>query len=188
MKTIVLIFLIALSAITLQAQTVTLDWSNTIGGTALDRGTSIATDNANNTYTTGYFRYSADFDPGSNMTILTATGFAAFVCKFSPAGNLVWAKAFQANGQSYGHAIALDNNNNVLVTGYFTGTVDLDPGIDSLNVSSAGFNDAFICKLDSAGNLVWGKTLSGVGEQKGYAIATDNAGSVYTIVRLPEML
>ena len=181
MKSLLLSFLIALSAFALRAQTVTLDWSNSIGGTALDRGTSIAVDDANNTYTTGYFRYTADFDPGAGITTLTANSFAAFVCKFSPAGGLIWAKAFQTTSQSYGHAITVDHNNNVLVTGYFSGTIDLDPGTDSLNVASTGFNDAFICKLDSAGNLVWGKTFAGTEEQKSYAIGTDNAGNVYTV-------
>ena len=47
----------------------------------------------------------------------------------------------------------LDAAGNVVVTGYFSGTVDFDPGLGVSNLASAGDNDIFVVRLSGAGDL-----------------------------------
>lgn len=65
------------------------------------------------------------------------------------------------------------------ITGSFEGTVDFDPGIGELNLSSLGETDAFIQKLDPNGNLCWVKRLGGALKESGTAIALDVNNNVY---------
>jgi hypothetical protein len=49
-------------------------WASRMGGPNIDRGRGIAVDSAGKVYTTGYFRGTADFDPGPGTYNLTSAG------------------------------------------------------------------------------------------------------------------
>jgi hypothetical protein len=42
---------------------------------------------------------------------------------------------------------------NIYTIGHFFGTMDFDPGEEILNISSSGYEDNYIQKLDSDGKL-----------------------------------
>jgi hypothetical protein len=91
----------------------------------------------------------------------------------------VWAKGIGGQGSDGGHAIATDGLGNIYTTGIFLGTVDFDPGPGVFNLTSIGttFNDAFVCKTDTAGNFIWAKALGGSDADAGRSIAYDASGS-----------
>jgi len=63
-------------------------WAKRIGGSSQDRGYSISVDSTGNTYVTGYFKGSVDFDPGTGNTNLSSAGNAdVFVLKLSSSGD-----------------------------------------------------------------------------------------------------
>jgi len=101
--------------------------------------------------------------------------------KLNSAGNFVWVKATGGTNtdKDYGHGIAVDGAGNVYTTGYFAGTADFDPGPGTFNLTSAGIDDIFVSKLDSAGNFIWAKAMGGTSVGEGYGIAVDGAGNVY---------
>jgi hypothetical protein len=68
---------------------------------------------------------------------------------------------------------------NILITGYFFGTADFNPGSGTYAMTSLGVNDAYILKLDPTGSFVWAKQLGGTSNDAGYGIESDNAGNVY---------
>ena len=154
-------------------------WAKSFGGIEMDRGYSIAIDAEGNVYTTGYFIDTVDFDPGTGVTNLSAVGGKdIFILKLDPNGNFVWAKSF---GGTEGIGIAIDGMGNVITTGYFSDTVDFDPGTGVMNLTSAGETDIFILKLDANGNLLWAKSCGGywiVGG--GISITFDATNNVYT--------
>ncbi|HVT82703.1 MAG TPA: LEPR-XLL domain-containing protein, partial [Phycisphaerae bacterium] len=81
--------------------------------------------------------------------------------------NLLGAFGFGTTSP-YGQAItgmAVDASGDIVVTGNFQGTVDVDPSVTTQNISSQGsFNyDSFLAKYHSDGTLVWVKTLSSPG-------------------------
>src|SRR5687767_9620840 len=84
---------------------------------------------------------------------------------------------------SIGEAIAVDSFGNVYTTGAFFATADFDPSASgTYNLTSAGYGDIFISKLNSSGNFVAAGRIGGNSfyEDYGYAIMADDSGNVYT--------
>lgn len=77
-------------------------------------------------------------------------------------------------------AVTNDEDGNVYLTGYFSGTVDFNPGEEVLSLSSFGKKDCYVEKLDTDGNLLWVKALNeNGGQDTGKAIVTDGWGNVF---------
>lgn len=62
------------------------------------------------------------------------------------------------------------------VTGYFEGTVDLDPGVGVQTFTSKGSRDVFIQKFDRYGNLKWVRTMGGTLADEGVAVTASTGG------------
>lgn len=76
--------------------------------------------------------------------------------------------------------IALDSTGNIIVSGYFSGTVDFDPGTANYPLTSNGGNDIFLAKYDSAGNFIWAINIGSAGEEFNYSDpAVDEYGNIY---------
>jgi hypothetical protein len=159
-------------------------WAVSAGTSVNTTSTSIATDASGNTYITGYFYGTADFDPGAgtfNLTSLPTDIWGdIFILKLDASGNFVWAKQIGGAYDDYANAIAVDTSGNIYLTGNFYLTVDFDPGPGIFNLTTTGNRDIFILKLNSVGNFVWAKNVGGIGDDKGYGIALDNSGNIYT--------
>jgi hypothetical protein len=181
-KTANLILLTFLTFLTAFGQNVDLEWVKSIGGTDDDRGNSMTIDSQGNTYTTGNFQGTVDFDPGVGEFILTSKGENdIYVQKMDAGGEFVWAISMGSDAYlERGESISIDIEGNIYVTGSFEGTVDFDPGVNIVNLISNGGSDFFIQKLDSAGNLLWAKNIGGTNYEYSNFIITDNQGNVYT--------
>jgi hypothetical protein len=122
--------------------------AKSFGGTLNDVGTSISLDATGNVYTTGRFHGTVNFDPGSGAVNLTSNGGTdVFIQKLTSSGNLVWAKSFGGSSSDNAASIFVDASGNIYTTGYFSGTVDFDPGSGTVNLTSNGSSDVFIQKL-----------------------------------------
>jgi len=93
---------------------------------------------------------------------------------------LEWAKQIGGNGGGVGRAITTDANGDVFTTGYFSGTVDFDPGTGVQDLTSVGNSDIFVQKLDAGGNFLWVKQMEATVSGEGQSITIDTDGSVYT--------
>ncbi len=162
-------------------------WVKTMGGQYSESGASIAVDITGNIYTIGMFEATVDFNPGPALYNITAIGdHDIFISKLDSAGNFVWAKSMGAVGSpglnllNIGNSIFVDATSNVYTTGSFAGTTDFDPGPSVFNLTATNINDIFISKLDSAGNLVWAKSMGGLNFDEGKSIFVDVAGNIYT--------
>ncbi|MDC0231342.1 SBBP repeat-containing protein [Aureispira] len=189
MKTIFLTLTFALTlSNSLSAQGLTYDWAKSIGGAeAYAESYSITTDATGNVYSVGRFQDTVDFDPGSGIFNLIAySTFSDFIQKLDSNGNFIWAKSIGNSGSNTEiRSISTDVSGDVYTTGRFRGTVDLDPGPDTFNLTSyAGTWDIFILKLDSSGNLIWVKSIEGsANSNQGNSTTTDASGNVYTTGR-----
>lgn len=95
------------------------------------------------------------------------------------AQDLQWVKTVGGLGDDVPVKIITDPFGNVYNGGYFEGTIDLDPGSGTFNVSSNGSNDTFITKLDPNGNLLWAKSIGGISHDYLSSISIDNLGNIY---------
>lgn len=154
-------------------------WANTLGGLNPDIAYAISVDAAGNVFTTGGFNGSVDFDPGAGAFTLISTGSEdVFVLKLDAMGNFVWAKSFGGNNFDSANAIAVDALGNVYTLGTFEGTADFDPNATTFNITSSGFDDVFVSRLDNSGNLIWARNVSGAGYEDAFSIDTDVNGNV----------
>jgi hypothetical protein len=128
-----------------------------------EAGRSICSDQMNNLYITGLFTGNADFDPGTSNFTLTTSVTDAYLLKLSVNGDFIWAQKFGANTTTIerGTSVAVDINNNVLVSGLFSSTTDFDNSAANVNLTSTGGSDIFFIKLTASGNLVWAKSIGG---------------------------
>lgn len=156
-----------------------LDWAKQITGSSYDVCQAITLDNNANVYATGYFSSTVDFDPGPNTYNLNSVGAEdIFISKSDSNGNLIWAKSMGEFRYQAGYAITLDENKNIYVTGIFFGTVDFDPGPAVSNLTSAGNEDIFICKLDNNDNFIWAKRIGGSSNDYCNAIVIDKQDNI----------
>ncbi|MFN8310464.1 MAG: SBBP repeat-containing protein [Chitinophagales bacterium] len=155
-------------------------WARRMGGDDDDETNALAADASGNVYAAGYFNTSIDFDPLHSGTVTGVAAGAAdfYVVKFSPSGNVLWAKTFGGSGNDKATGLALDAAGNIFVTGTFEGTADFDPSAATVARSSNGDRDIFVLKLSSSGSYVWVQTFGSVDADNGNAIALDHANNV----------
>ncbi len=128
---------------------------------------------------TGEIEGSIDFDPGPGTANATITGnFEAYILKIDADGNFIWVATAPSAPATRGLRIVSDSQNNAIVTGELVGSVDVDPGAGTVTVNGAGTIDAFIWKLDSDGDYVWGGTVGGPQLDYGRAIAVDASDNI----------
>ena len=158
----------------------TTEWAGKFGGTGDDVVLSLHVDAEGNTYTTGYFTMTCDFDISENTFNLTAgIPSRSFVQKTGPEGNFIWAKSFGGTTGDNGTNITTDSEGNIYVTGVFTETGDFDPGDGETILTSAGELDIYVMKLNSDGSFAWAKSFSGENYEESNAIGVDAEGNVY---------
>ncbi len=154
-------------------------WAKQLGGVGNENSFGIAIDGLSNIYTTGSFSSgSCDFDPGIGTYTLSASSTGIYVSKLNASGTFIWAKQLGNGGT--GRGIAVDNANDVYITGHFIGTGDFNPGVGIANFTAVGNYDVFISKLDATGNYSWTKQIGGSDIDYGFSIAVDASLNVCT--------
>lgn len=156
----------------------TLLWAKKAGGIGSDVATSVAVDGAGNVVVSGSYSQTADIG-GTNLTSNGSTD--AFLWKLDNAGNSVWARGFGGSAIDGATGVDVASNGDVVATGFFSGTVDFDPGAGVQNQTSAGGTDAFVLRLSAAaGNLVWVRQMGGSGADRGEDVDVTPAGNITT--------
>lgn len=156
-------------------------WAKSYGGTDYSQRANISVSPNGDAYLTGYFFGSIDFDPGPGSSVLNGGSSGRFFMqKLDSNGDFVWVHSIGNSSYNVLGAASLDTQNNLLMSGVFSGTLDLDPGTGSFNVSTSGNNrDVFVLKLDASGNFLWGGNIKDGGGAWRTNISTDMANNVY---------
>jgi hypothetical protein len=158
-------------------------WASNLGGPGTDIPFAIDADAAGNTYITGWFQSTADFDPSAAIYNLASDGMTdAFLCKLNPSGAFVWADKFGGTDDQVGHTLALDASGNIYLGGTFLGTTDFDPGAGTNYIYSvSGSQDSFVMKLDNAGTPVWTKQIGAMGDERIWELKLDAFSNIYMV-------
>jgi len=131
----------------------------------------LATDHAGNVIVVGALAGSIDFGGGN---VVTSIGSAdIFIAKYSAQGVLQWVKRLGTALSNTAHGVAVDSQNNIIVTGDFSSSVDFGGGL----VTSFGGQNIFVVKYSSSGGYIWAKGF-GAGGDHGYAVAVDGSDNV----------
>jgi hypothetical protein len=145
-------------------------FSTYLGGSEVDAAFDIAVDNVGNAYIVGSTN-SPEFSSleGSNV----------FAAKFTADGSeRTYFAIIGGNGDDVAFSVALDSEKCVYITGATSSTnfTTAEP----LQASLAGSQDAFVAKLNAAGNsLIYSTYLGGTGNDAGFGIAVSPLGSAF---------
>jgi hypothetical protein len=154
-------------------------WAVKAGGTSWDYAYGISSDTFGNTYVTGKFRGEITF----GSINLTSNGSSdIFVAKIDSNGMWQWAVKAGGTGPDLANGIAVDSSGNSYVTGFFEGIANFG----SINLTSNGYNDIFVFKLDTNGTWQWAVRTGGDWHDltdSGRGIAVDLDGNTYVTGR-----
>ncbi len=173
-KLFLLVFLLPVLA---KAQ-FTLDRGFGLGNTGSDVFSSILVDTAGNIYCAGSFEMFIDADPGAASSLINSLGGKdAFLAKYDPNGNLIWAKGLGGTGYDEVGAMQLDNSGNVYLAGCFEGTGNFGGS----TLTSIGTYDLYIAKYDSSGQHLWSRSYGGTDESTQIQMAVSTSGNQIAI-------
>ena len=141
---------------------------------------AISTNSNNEVIVTGSFIGTFDFDLGPGTTTLTSNGdYDAFVLKLNTNGELLWLRQIGGVTAENSMSLTIDNNNNIIISGTYSGTIDLNPNAGIDNVTSQGGQDVFIVKLDDNGGMVYGKSIGSISNDAPVRIAHSSTNEIY---------
>ena len=156
------------------AQTPNWQWAKSAGSVADESGLSITTDNAGNSYVTGYF-YSPSIVFGT-YTLTNNGNYDTFLVKYDANGNVLWAKSFGGIYDDVGYSITTDVSGNVILVGSFYSP---SVAIASNTLINFGGGDIFIVKYDNSGNELWVKQEGGIAGENAKSVTTDLNGNIF---------
>lgn len=157
---------------TINTQSQSWPWVNSIGGTGTDEIEHLATDKYGRVAVAG--KFSSTIQPGS--TPLTSAGDKdILVARYTSSGSLLWAKGAGGTATDEGLSVCTDDNANIIVTGFFRNTAYFDGNA----VYGMDGDEIFIAKYNYQGTLQWVQTAIGPGDDRGKGIACDAAGNIF---------
>lgn len=131
----------------------------------------VSVDEMGNCYLAGAFTGTMDFEPDNSSPFdsffSTADGNGIsgrdiFVVSYDPAGNYRWGFGVGGTDAEQAQAIA-HTDGAIFLGGQFSGTTDLNPSGQQLNLSSHGSTDAFLAKYQASdGTLDWAVGWGGI--------------------------
>ena len=156
-----------------------LSYSTYIGGSNTESGQDIAVDASGNAYIIGTTN-SLDF-PTANpiQPLINGSEVDIYVLKLNATGTaLVYSTFIGGTGLDIGNSIAIDNDDNVYITGSTNSTNY--PVINAFQASNNGNDEIFVTKLSTDGSaLVYSTYLGGSSVDVARGISVDALGNAY---------
>jgi len=149
-------------------------WAKSIEGTGNKILGAMTTDTEGNSYLSGNFSDSLFVE---NTGLLATAEKDFFIIKFSPTGNLLWAKQAGISGEIQPRRMSTQNDL-IVVTGSMRGAYDF--GDDTI-MNNTNDSDAFLVAYDPNGDVNWARKIGGVNEQTGSDVGFDDHGNVYAV-------
>lgn len=142
--------------------------STILGDGLLQAASSLALGSDGELLLCGHYTGAPDF--GGGLLPATVT-WGAFVVRLDASGKHRWSRGYTTGGTADVRG-ALAPDGSARLSGYFDRTIDLGGG----PLTSQGYSDIFVAKLDAAGEHLWSTAYGGTGYDRGRAIAVTPSG------------
>jgi len=129
----------------------TIQWTDTIDNGFYDFAWGVAVDNSNNIIVTGR----SEIGDVDNNDYFTA--------KYNPSGTILWADTIDNGGSDIAYGVAVDNSNNIIITG--TSKIGIDW-------------DYYTVKYDSNGTIQWADTIDNGDDDEAWSVAVDDSNNI----------
>lgn len=180
-KLLRLLICFLISSYSASAQVVPPAWNfaKTFGSSNYETCEGMATDQYGNIYVCGGFQHPINF--GNNITLTPQTNQIAnltgYIAKYSPQGDILWAKKHTGPGGARYGGITIDSTGNIYLVGNFHNVITF--GTVSTPFAT-GTSEIFVAKLDPNGNGIWAKRAYGQSAiDRGYDITLDSSKNVF---------
>jgi hypothetical protein len=132
----------------------------------------------------GVFNEPTDFNSGAldNTLLNYPNGLLldAFLMSYDSSGVYQWCFRLAQEGDDFITDISIDQDNNIIAVGVFTGSLDFDPSPVAYGLLANGSNDCFVAKYSSTGSLIWAfKIGNEYGLDKIQTVTTDTLNNIY---------
>jgi len=126
----------------------------------------VAIDKQGNVYFVGTtYSFEEISTPGAYQENLNYDGMSwpdAFIAKFNPSGERIWGTYYGGTDYDFAQGIALDSNNNVIISGDTRSSTDIaTPGAFKETKNFVAEWDSFLAKFDSSGQIIWSTFYGG---------------------------
>lgn len=150
-------------------------WAVRGGGTGTDHAYGLAVSAQGNVFVAGDFEDVAAFGA---VTKTSAGESDVYVAKLDGAGNFLWVTTGGGPAADGATAAAVDAQENVVVTGFFTG---MDVAMGPVQLPTGTNGDILVAKLSPAGTVLWAESGGGPNTlpQVGTDVALDAAGNAF---------
>ncbi|MFO8088063.1 MAG: T9SS type A sorting domain-containing protein [Bacteroidales bacterium] len=167
------LYLFMISAQIVQAQN--WNWAKSLSGPDNDEVTSVKVDARDNIYIGGIFKDTLFFTP-NDYIVAPTNYYDGFIAKYDSSGSFLWSRKFGGNHNDFVRDFSIDDSGFVYVACQARSSNTITYG--SFSYTGTGNDKTFILKIDSLGNLQWGKLLTaGISNAYPTSIST-NAGLV----------
>ncbi|AUX25314.1 hypothetical protein SOCEGT47_058580 [Sorangium cellulosum] len=156
-------------------------FSRRFGDGANQFATAVAVDTAGNAFVTGRFWGTLDLGTScrGEPIVLSSEGESdAFLIKLDATGAVCLAMRYgDAEHHQAGTGVAIDSEGNLLLAGWFGGTIDFG----GLELVTQARSDLFIAKLSAAGDHLWSKNAEASNAAEALGVAVDGADNVLVV-------
>lgn len=153
-------------------------WATYYGGPDYDLANCALTDSAGNSYIAGNTNSTSGMTLGGYQNTYGGGTYDAFLAKFDPSGNRIWATYYGNNNNDFASSLAIDPNGNIFLAGGTSSQSGIASG-GFQNTYGGGSYDAMLIKFDANGNRMWSTYYGGTGWEEANGVATDPSGNVY---------
>jgi hypothetical protein len=108
----------------------------------------------------GNFSGTIDFNPGDDTVAFTAVNQDGYIWQLDSNGDFVAVSTITGDEDVSLTTIQCVDPTIIYVGGYFDSNVDADPGSETLNLTSAGFDDGLLLKLNNCSPSFGSETIS----------------------------
>jgi gliding motility-associated-like protein len=131
-----------------------LIWVNGIQGRVVNNNTNVCVNSKNDIYIDGPFSSSLIFN--GTKTLNPQGQQDIFIAKYKSDGTFQVANDIGAPGGSiYNYGIVASKDDEIYVSGYFSGSIDFDPSATDALIQFHGQRDLFLSKFDENVNYKW---------------------------------
>ncbi len=148
-------------------------WAKKLSSNAT--GEQVHIDPKGNFYVVGSFSGTLNID-GLLASAGQGAKYNGFAVKFNDSGTVQWLFSAAGSNTIRIDGIASNSNEDVYLTGVFSGGLIYGTSSSDLAISKGG-SDVFVAKLDKTRAVQWFKTMGGSGDDGGVKVALDSSGN-----------
>lgn len=144
-----------------------VQWVRQLATPADEEANGVALDAQGNIYITGCTH---SVLPGNPSGTSNNSGSDAFISRYDSNGAIQWTRQIGSDDDACSNAIAFASDNKIYIAGSTMGDLPLS------NVSHVGMEDAFVCRWDSTGTLIWTRMFGTAEQEIAFGVDANDTG------------